>query len=304
MPTINMAYTAPVSDQLIPLITEKVGIFQKYGVNVNVESLPQTEALDSLISGQVQMSVFASPAPEVAQASGTPLKWIATWEDHADLFLMGGPGISTVADLAGRNVAITSPGATTAVLAEVALRAAHVLDKTHLVPVGSVGATLATFLAGSTQSTIAGPPNQTVLMKERPGSKILVDFTKSDPWVGAGVAALTTWTSAHKAETVAVMRGLIAGVAYFRSHPTKVEAIIEQTTGSNSGEANAAYLSTRNIIDETKSLVPVAVTEQQVLAAIRPDYAGASSLKARTVFDTTYIEQALHDGARKNGKKK
>ena len=298
VPTINMAYTAPVADQLIPLLAEKAGIFRHYGVNVNVEPLPQTEALDSLISGQVQMGVFAGPAPEVSQAAGTPLKWLAEWESHADLFFIG-RGTSSVAGLAGKSVAVTVPGSTTAVLAQVALQGAHVLNKVHLQPLGNVGATLQSFLAGTTNATVAGPPNQTTLLKEVPGASILVDFRHKYAWPGAGVAALTSWTSKHKAITVDVMKGLIAAVAYFKTHPTKVEAIIGEATGAKPGPVNSAYQSMRGIINETGSLVPPVNAEVEVLKAIRGQYAGAAKLEARSMMDDTYIDTALKDLAAK-----
>src|ERR1700677_2020428 len=73
---VTIAYTAPVADQLLPLITAKAGLFTKYGVPVTVTYLPQTEALDGLVGGKIQMSVFDSPGPEIAVADGEQIKWI------------------------------------------------------------------------------------------------------------------------------------------------------------------------------------------------------------------------------------
>ena len=48
LPKITMAYTAPVSTQMVPLVAEQEGMFKKYGVTVNITYLPATEANTSL----------------------------------------------------------------------------------------------------------------------------------------------------------------------------------------------------------------------------------------------------------------
>ena len=289
---VTIAYTAPVADQLLPLITDKAGLFAKYGVPVTVTYLPQTAALDGLVGGKIQMSVFDSPAPEVAVADGEQIKWIAEWEDHADLFLLGRPGISSVSDLAGKPVAETVAGSTTAVLTQVSLKSAGVLTTAHLEPLGNVGATLSAFQSGSVQATIAGPPNQTTLLKAVPGAKILVDYSDSIPWVGGGLAASMSWASAHKTETVNIVRALAAGEQYFKTHQAAAVADIESATKSSGASAQGAYTAMLAVMDGTPSLMPSATIESQALSAIASSSPGAASLTGASVIDTEFAQAA------------
>jgi ABC-type nitrate/sulfonate/bicarbonate transport system substrate-binding protein len=289
---VTIAYTAPVADQLLPLITAKAGLFTKYGVPVTVTYLPQTEALDGLVGGKIQMSVFDSPGPEIAVADGEQIKWIAEWENHSDLFLLGRPGIASVKDLAGKPVAETVAGSTTAVLTQVSLKDAGVLTSAHLQPLGNVGATLAAFQSGSVQATIAGPPNQTTLLKAVPGAKILVNYTTSIPWVGGGLAASQSWTSAHQTETVNILRALLAGEQYFKTHKADAVADIESATKSTEASAGGAYAAMLQVMNETPSMVPQASTEGPALAAIAGTSPGAASLTGSSVIDTQYMQQA------------
>jgi ABC-type nitrate/sulfonate/bicarbonate transport system substrate-binding protein len=289
---VTIAYTAPVADQLLPLITEKAGLFAKYGVPVTVTYLPQTAALDGLVGGKIQMSVFDSPAPEIAVADGQQIKWIAEWENHADLFLLGRPGISSVSDLAGKPVAETVAGSTTAVLTQVSLKSAGVLTSAHLQPLGNVGATLSAFQSGSVQATIAGPPNQTTLLKAVPGSKILVDYSNSIPWVGGGLAASVPWASAHKTETVNILRALAAGEQYFKANKAASVQVIESATKASAADAEGAYTAMLRVMDETPSLVPSASTESQALSAIAGTSPGAASLTGASVIDTEFMQAA------------
>ncbi len=120
------------------------------------------------------MAVFDSPAPELAVADGEQIKWIAEWEGHADLFLLGRPGVSTTKDLAGKSVAETVAGSTTAVLTQVALQDAGVLTSAHLQPLGNVGATFVRVPVGFGRGHHRGPaepddPAQGRPRRQRPG---------------------------------------------------------------------------------------------------------------------------------------
>ena len=293
MAPVTIAYTAPVADQLIPLITQKADLFAKYGIPVTITYLPQTEAVDGIVGGKVQMSVFDSPAPEVAVADGEQIKWIAEWETHADLFLLGRPGVSSVKDLAGKPVAETVAGSTTAVLTQVSLQDAGVLSTAHLQPLGNVGATLSAFQSGSVQATIAGPPNQTTLIKAVPGSKVLVDYTTSIPWVGGGLAADVSWASAHKTETVDIIKALVAGEQYFKTHKAESIKDIESVSKTvNDADAEGAYDSMLKIMSQTSSMVPQASVEGPALKAIAGTSPGAASLTGASVIDSEFAQAA------------
>lgn len=291
MVPVTIAYTAPVADQLIPLITNEAGLFAKYGVPVTMTYLPQTEAIDGLVGGKVQMSVFDSPAPEVAVADGEQIKWIAEWEGHADLYLLGRPGVSSVKDLAGKAVAETTAGSTTAVLTQVSLQDAGVTTA-HLQPLGNVGATLSAFQSGAVQATIAGPPNQTTLLKEVPGSKILVDYTNSIPWVGGGLAASIPWAQAHQTETVDIIKALMAGEQYVKANKAQTVKDIEAATKTDEADAAGAYDSMLKIMNQTTSIVPQASIESAALKAIASTSAGAASLTGASVVDTQFAQAA------------
>jgi ABC-type nitrate/sulfonate/bicarbonate transport system substrate-binding protein len=289
---VTIGYTAPVADQLLPLIAQKAGLFAKYGVPVTVTYLTQTEAVDGIVGGKVQMSVFDSPAPEVAVADGEQVKWIAEWEGHADLYLLGRPGVSSVRALAGKPVAETVVGSTTAVLTQVSLKQAGVLTTAHLQPLGNVGATLSAFQSGAVQATIAGPPSQTTLLKAVPGSRILVNYTTSTPWVGGGLAASLTWADAHKAETIDIVKALLAGEQYIKTHKSATVADIASATKSSQADAEGAYDSMLKVMSGTSSIVPQASAESVALKAIAGTSPGAASLTGSSVIDTEFAQAA------------
>jgi ABC-type nitrate/sulfonate/bicarbonate transport system substrate-binding protein len=254
--------------------------------------LPQTEAVDGIVGGKIQMAVFDSPAPELAVADGEQIKWIAEWEGHADLFLLGRPGVSSVKDLAGKSVAETVAGSTTAVLTQVALQDAGVLTSAHLQPLGNVGATLSAFQSGSVEATIAGPPNQTTLLKAVPGASVLENYSNSIPWVGGGLAASISWADSHKTETVDIVKALTAGEQYFKANKAASIKDIELATKSSQADAEGAYASMLQVMNQTTSIVPQASIESVALKAIASTSPGAASLTGASVVDTEFAQAA------------
>lgn len=288
-PSLTLAYSAPVSDQLIPLVAADAGIFKKYGLNVHVIYMPATQINDGLVGGTIQLAVYAAPEPEVLDQSGENIQWIAEWEKHADLYLLGQKGVKNLKGLAGKSVAETAAGTTTSVLTEIALHRAGVLKKAHLQPVGTVGATLTTFASGQVAATIAGPPNQTTMLKRLPGSSILVNYTKAFPWVGAGIAVNGGWAAHHVVETRHAMQALLAGITYFEHHKAQSVKIIQKTTNAKRGTAEKAYAATLGLIKKTGNPVPSAAVEKSMLHNLDAVQPPSKKISARIVYNDKYI---------------
>ena len=295
LPKITLAYPAPVSTQMVPLVAEQEGMFKKYGVTVNITYLPATEANTSLASGQVQMVVYSSPGPEVLNAGGQPIQWIATWEDHTGLYFLGGAGIKTVADLATKTVAVSAAGSTTAVLSEIILNKAGVLNKAHVVPLGTVGATATAFESGSAQAVIFDPPENTLLLKAVPGSSTLVNLNNGFTWVGGGLAATSTWTKSHQAETVDVIKALIAARNFWEKakNKTAVVSVIQTASKTTATDALPAYETTLKLLKQLRTMVPSLAVEKsiiKVVGAVTPKV--KENAKASSIINTKYAKLA------------
>jgi NitT/TauT family transport system substrate-binding protein len=290
LPTVNLAYVAPVSDLELPLIAEDEGFFKKYGVNVTVSLLPQTEAIPAIVSGQIQMAAFQGPGPEVQLANGTPLKWLMQWENHSDSALIARNGVTSLAQLSGKTIGITTAGTSSQILAQMALSKVGVTA--NLQPLGSVSAMAAAFQAGSISATIVSPPQDLALVKSVPGAKLLLNYDTQFAWPGGGLAALSSWTSKNSATTVKVLEGMTAALNYMRVHPAGAEKIIATADDETLAEATAGFKATISLVDQLKTLAPNATAEKDVLSEIKGPYPGAAKLTPSSVSTPSYITQA------------
>ena len=81
---VNIAYTAPIADQMLPEITNAAGLFKKNGIDASINFVQVSSALPALISGQLNYLVGGAPTSEVASLNGTPVQYVAQWENVLD----------------------------------------------------------------------------------------------------------------------------------------------------------------------------------------------------------------------------
>jgi len=288
LPTVTMSYAAPVAEFMIPVVGARYGLFKKYGINLQTKYLPQTESLDSLVSGATQFGLFDAPAPETASASGQAINWIAAYQLNPGLQYIVAPGVNTLAGLAGKSVTITVAGASTAILTQLALTQAGVYSKVHVVPVGNVAAQMSSFEAGTSSGFVSGQPVTDEVLSKVPGSKVIDTFSNVQ-WIGAGAAVVSSWASSHKAEVLDFLRGLQASATYFKTHPANAEKVIEQETNATPSMAAIAYHAELGIL-LNKLVLPTQNLSYINGILNQQHFTGASSLTSQNTALSSYLD--------------
>jgi NitT/TauT family transport system substrate-binding protein len=233
--TITIAVTGPTATQDVPLLAQKKGYFAKYGLDVNVEILPSSQALPAIASGQVQFIEGAEPQTMNVDWSSTyaathnkPVKLLGYWQPKAGgIVVVARPGISSVADFKGKTLGITSYGGPSAVLLNLVLsRVGHLTSKdVNIAALGTLPAEVAAFNAGRIAGMNSTEPLTSQLLTGTPGSKIVFDESKYQ-WILGGIAGYMPWVKSHPAQTVRVLAAINKALADYHSSPADAEAII------------------------------------------------------------------------------
>jgi NitT/TauT family transport system substrate-binding protein len=292
---VTIAYAAPVPDHMVPAVTEAAGIFKKYGINAKIEYITQSQLLPQLVAGKVQFATMAAPGYEIPDLTGSTLQAVAAYEDSFDVVLLSSPKYPTIKSLNGKSVAISGPGSFSDLTVKLVEREDGISVNEQ--PLGSSPATgLAAFKAGEVQALAAVSPNQVaVYEKDVPGSHILLDYRSIRDVPAISFVGSSTWMSANKSTTIKVLKALIAGDQYFKTHETQAVSTIASLTSESTAEATAGYENTLKAM--SSSLVPSASNEQKVLSLIAPEYPAATGFDASKLVNTSYIESALGNGS-------
>lgn len=162
--------------------------FTKRGLNVSVNQVGATVAVQGIISGTIDI-YQGGTAAIAANLAGADIIYVAAAVDRNSLILFGQKGITSFESLRGKSIATTFPGA----FGEIAVRMTarklgmDVGKDFKLLYHRSPPEALTTFLAGNSDALIITPP-QNELAKQQ-GYPVIIDYYKEGlKIVGPGTA--------------------------------------------------------------------------------------------------------------------
>lgn len=118
---LTVAYGAPEAAYLQFWVAKEAGIFQKHGLDVDLQVIPGAQVVPALIAGQLQFGAAGPGETIAADVGGADLVMIATTSPSVPTYIYVPASIKTPADLKGKKAAITNPGSTFDVLMRQAL---------------------------------------------------------------------------------------------------------------------------------------------------------------------------------------
>ena len=170
--------TAGSGTTSLPLfIALEAGYFAKRGLNVSVNQVGATIAVQGVISGTIDI-YQGGTAAIAANLAGADIIYVAAAVDRNSLILFGQKGITSFESLRGKSIATTFPGA----FGEIAIRMTarkqgmEVGKDLKLLYHRSPPEALSTFFVGNADGLVISPP-QTELAKQQ-GYPIIIDYYK------------------------------------------------------------------------------------------------------------------------------
>ena len=153
------------------------GYFAKRGLNVSVNQVGATVAVQGIISGTIDI-YQGGTAAIAANLAGADIIYVAAAVDRNSLILFGQKGITSFENLRGKSIATTFPGAFGEIAARMTARkfGMEVGRDFKLLYHRSPPEALTTFLAGNSDALIITPP-QTELAKQQ-GYPVIIDYYK------------------------------------------------------------------------------------------------------------------------------
>src|SRR5580765_1241807 len=180
LPTVRIGIEAPAGTNSHYYVTKQLGLFQKYGLNMELISFPGgTVGLQSLLAGEIQFATADGVAGSQANLRGANIYFIAGMINTFPFSILSRPEIRTPADLRGKKIVISRYGSSS----DTAVRAA--VEKYDLRPDkdviilqgGGQSERFAALRTGAVDAAIVSPPLN--LTGKRLGFNEVIDLSQS-----------------------------------------------------------------------------------------------------------------------------
>jgi len=196
-----------------PYVARDKGLFDKYGVNVQIVDFNDiTTLMESVASGQLDVALVGMSTPAIWQARGVRIKIVASANGGGHVLLTRkDTGITTLAGLRGKKIATPKPGTVTDTIFR-----AHILgDLAHLNPErdvtiipGMAAADISTvlFATHEVSAAISWEPYASQAQAQFKDNVVLLDTAEE-------------WRKTHPGKNLYPVNVVIASQAFIDAHP-------------------------------------------------------------------------------------
>jgi len=232
---IRISYSAISGSQAILWVTQDAGFFRKYDLDPQIIFMAGSPPhVAALLAGDVDFTIFAGPASIAANLEGADVVVLMSFINTMDHSFFSAPAIKKPADLKGKRVGVSRPGASDDYGARVALRTWGLQpDKdVAFLGVGSQPARLMALEAGRVDAVLLQPP---ITVKAR--QEGLNEFASlADLGLDyLGTCLVTTRTRIQKSEALVrrFIRAMVEGIYFYKTQKEASLRSIAKFTKSN-----------------------------------------------------------------------
>ena len=241
--TVKGAFAQASSVQGALYVAREKGFFANYGLDVQLAQVGGTLQVAALISGELQFGALGANEVANADIRGADLVMIATCSDLPIFSLYANKKYTSVTELAGQAIGVTTAGSATDAAAHLFLKQFNMLDSVQILPAGgTVPAILAALDQGNIAGGILSPP--TTSRAADAGYAELVNGAKLGvPMNHSGIAVSRGYLKDHPDEVKNFLSAYQEAWTYAASPANKsdVVAVLVKYTQSDDRLAEISY---------------------------------------------------------------
>jgi len=293
MPSVRANYAA-FSGAFAPLwIAADRNLFTKHGLNVDIRYIAPATATQALIGKNLDI---INPGGEIVEAglNGEPVVYIAGIMNRAVMSIYAKPEIGSLADLKGKVLAVTVPGATTDFAARVLLQQARLTPgkDVKLIYLKGMVEILAGITQGNADAGIFTSP--TTLKAQHAGLKELVNVTEQNiPMIHAALASTKDYAKSRRDDARRFLQAYLEGIKISRTDADYTKQIIGKYTKTTDAADLENSYQTFLPAWERLPLVPAAAVQTMLNFASHP---GAKSAKPEAFIDNSILAEIDKSG--------
>ncbi|HEY2594788.1 MAG TPA: ABC transporter substrate-binding protein [Chloroflexota bacterium] len=294
---LTVSYSERVGSYVVLMLAQSQGIFQKHGLDPDIQLLAGATGMSALLSGQVQIAHIGGSEAVSAEASGSDLVLSGNLGPVSSYVFIVTPDIKTIDDLKGKQVGISSVGGTADITTRTSMQH-YGLDPDKditIVAMGSLQNRTAGLRNGAIQAAPANPPDSFVLQRE--GFQVL--FNVADlgiPTAGATIVGQRSWVNSHKDQFQAWNDSIVEAIALAKARPDLGVPVMKDFLQSDDDQLMQQTYDfwVNKILTEPPSITPDQFADTvNALAANNPKI---GDVDVKSMIDTSYVQNAVDKG--------
>lgn len=296
MQSISVSYSEVAEGNLPLWYAAEKGIFARNGLDVTLQYAASSAAVSALLANDTQISNGGTDVAS-AIAGGADLIVVAAAVPVYPYVFLVGPGINTVDDLRGKQIAVSARGSSS----DVATRDGLIregLDPDEdviITPVGNEQNRRAALLSGAVQGAIAGPPESLDL--EKAGFHALFSLAAlKAPVLDNGSLVARSYATQHRDVVQAFVDALVESIAAIKQDKPGSVAVLEKYFNSTDDAAmSGTYdFAVSELFPSRPHVTPdLLQTTVEQLGAQNPSLA---HLDLASIMDDSYVQSAAARG--------
>jgi NitT/TauT family transport system substrate-binding protein len=269
------------------------GLFTKYGLNIDLRFIAPATATQGLLAKSLDI---VNPGGEIIEAAlnGEPVVYMVGVLNRAVMSVYAKPEVRSLADLKGKMLAVTLPGATTDFVARVLLQQGGLAPgkDVKIIYLKGMAEILAAISQGNADAGIFSSP--TTLKARHAGLKELINVTeKNIPMIHAAFASTKEYLKAYPDNVRRFLQGYLEGIKVARADAELAKQVIGKYTKTTNVEDLEDSYRTFLPAWERFPVVPSASVQTMLNFATHP---GAKTAKAERFIDNSALLELEKSG--------
>ena len=227
LPTVRIGIEAPAGTNSHYHVTKQAGLFQKYGVNMELIAFPGgTVGMQSLIAGDIQFATQDGVATLTANLRGANIYFVGGMINTFPFLILSRPEIKAPADLRGKKIVISRYGSSSDTAARAAVEKYGLKPDKDVIILqgGGQSERFAALKAGVVDAAIVSPPLN--LAGRQLGFNEVIDLSESGvPYAHQLIVATKDFLDRNPDLTMRTLRALIEGLSLWKDPAKKPQVL-------------------------------------------------------------------------------